>query len=223
MKNIKAITLTILIVATLTLITGFTYCSTPNDSIDTPLEVRKVEPQTMNMFVSHGHCVTPFTGKVNNLTIDLSPQKGLGNPLENMKLFFDIDPNTFFVCAEDDLTKRIKTPGLFIDKNNDKIIFKTTQLYTVGIDWYQLNGTLSIKGIEHEVQFYISGIRNGKENWPSALVLEGQINLNDWGIDYDKIVNNESKDETNKWMHFNMKIPMKQWQYDYMFQYPESN
>jgi len=218
MKTIKIITVSITILITITIVSSFTFCSATNKKHNAKLEEKKM----MNMFVSHGHCVTPFTGEITNFTLDLSPQKDMGNPIEDMKLSFEINPNTFVVCAGDELTKRIKTPGLFINKANDNITFKTTQTYTMGIDWYQLNGTLSIKGVEHSVQFYISGIREANETWPSTLVLEGQINLKDWGIDYDKIVNNKSDQINTKWMHFNMKIPMKQWQNNYMFQYPES-
>ena len=43
---------------------------------------------------------------------------------------------------------------------------------------------------------------------PSILVLEGKMNLLDWGIDYDKIVNGKSDSVPTKWMYINMKIDM---------------
>jgi len=164
--------------------------------------------QTINMFVTHGHCSTPFAGIVDNLKVIVPPREDLGNPLEDMKISFEVDPNSFNVCAGDDLTARIKTPGLFIGENNEKIIFRFTDVYTMGIDWYQVNGKISIKGVEKEVKLFVTGIRDPKEAMASSLVLEGQLNLFDWGIDYDKIVNGKSDTVPTKWLHFNMKIKM---------------
>jgi polyisoprenoid-binding protein YceI len=125
-----------------------------------------------------------------------------------MSISFDIDPNSFIVCKGEDLTARIKTPGLFIGKPNEKITFRSTQVYTMGLDWYQVNGILSIKGVEKEVQLFVTGIRDPKDTMASSLVLQGQMNLLDWGIDYDLIVNGESLSTPTKWMFINMTIDM---------------
>ena len=166
--------------------------------------------QTINVFVTHGHCNTPFSGIVDNLIVDVPKRTDLGNPLENMKIVFEVDPNSFNVCARDadDLTARIKTPGLFISETNDKITFHSTEVYTIGLDWYQLNGILSIKGVENDVKLMVTGIRDPKEAMANIIVLEGQINLLDWGIDYDKIVYGKSETVPTKWMYINMKINM---------------
>jgi polyisoprenoid-binding protein YceI len=160
------------------------------------------------LFVTHGHCSTPFAGIVENLIIDIPTRPDLGNPLENMQISFEINPNSFNVCAGDDLTKRIKTPGLFIANNNENITFRSTDIYTMGLDWYQVNGKMSIKGIEKDVKLFISGIRDKDEVMTSSLVIEAQMNLFDWGIDYDLIVNGKSDSISTKWMHFNMKIKL---------------
>lgn len=164
--------------------------------------------QTINLFVTHGHCSTPFAGIVDDLNVSVSKRDDFGNPLEGMDISFAIDPNSFNVCRGDNLTSRIKTPGLFIGKNNEKISFRSTQVYTMGIDWYQVNGKLSIKGIEKNVKLFVTGIRDPKEAMASSLVLQGQINLFDWGIDYDKIVTGESDAIPTKWMYVNMNIKM---------------
>ena len=41
---------------------------------------------------------------------------------------------------------------------------------------------------------------------PTSLVIAGQLDLFDWGIDYDKIVNGKSDSVPTKWMYINMKI-----------------
>lgn len=112
------------------------------------------------------------------------------------------------MCAGDDLTARIKTPGLFIDEYGKKITFRSTNVYTMGIDWYQVNGKMSIKGVEKDVKLFVTGIRDQKGVITRSLVLEGQMNLFDWGIDYDKIVNGKSDIVPTKWMYINMKIEM---------------
>lgn len=162
--------------------------------------------QTMNLFVTHGHCSTPFAGKVNDLSVMAVARKDGGNPLENMKISFEIDPNTFNVCRGEEFTEIIKTPGLFIGENNEKFIFKSTNVYTMGMDWYQVNGRLSIKGVERDVKFFATGIREPDASMASTLVLEGRMDLTNWGIDYDKIVNGKSDSVPTKWMHMNMRI-----------------
>jgi polyisoprenoid-binding protein YceI len=207
MKNIKYIVLSLIVLAIIIVASGFVKKSEDlNKDVFQTSENNKSK-QTINMFVTHGHCSTPFSGVVGDLKIAILYRPDLGNPLENMKISFDIDPNTFVVCSGDeDLTKRIKTPGLFIGKLNEKITFRSTSIYTMGIDWYQINGKMSIKGVESDVKLFATGIRNLNETTTTSLVLEGQMNLFDWGIDYDMIVNGKSEKITTKWMHLNLKI-----------------
>ncbi len=169
----------------------------------------KVNPvQTINLFVSHGHCSTPFGGLVSNLDINLNKRVDLGNPLEDMKIAFEIDPNSFNACSGEDVTNRVKTPGLFLTEKSENITFKSTQVYTMGMDWYQINGKLSIKGVERDVKLFATGIRAPQASMTHTLILEGQMNLLDWGIDYDLIVNGKSDEVPTKWMHINMKIDL---------------
>ena len=196
------------LVVVIIMASGFTRSMLGFDKGENMLLIEKKQYQTINMFVTHGHCSTPFSGKVDQLKVAIQKRDDLGNPLENMEISFQIDPNTFYVCAGEELTAKIKTPGLFIGENKEKITFKSTNLYTMGIDWYQVNGKLTIKGVEKEVKFFATGIRDPKEAMSSLLVIEGQINLHDWGIDYDKIVNGKSDLVPTKWMHFNMKVDL---------------
>ena len=208
MKKIKFIVFPICVLAAVVVGVGLTN-STPScqgSEVD-PIQECK-QNQTINMFVTHGHCSTPFAGNVENLNVVTMEREDLGNPLEGMKISFEIDPNSFNVCAGEDLTARIKTPGLFIGENDEKITFRSTAVYTMGLDWYQVNGQLSIKGVENDMKLFVTGIRDPKESMPSSLVLDGQLNLFDWGIDYDKIVNGQSDPVPTKWMYINMKIDM---------------
>ncbi len=187
----------------LSIISAFT---TANDK--TVITEEPTPIQMANFFVSHGHCSLPFTGKVEKLELIAPVREDQGNPIENLELSFEINPKSFMVCSGDDLTAQLHTPGLFVEEGNEKMTFRSTDIYTMGMDWYQINGKLSIKGIEREVKFFISGIRDPKASRPTMLILEGQFDLLNWGIDYDKITSGESDSVPTKWMHINMKIDM---------------
>ena len=209
MKYIKHIILSFTVLSGLSILSSYSK-SIPINNIKTETitetNVNYKEGLKANLFVTHGHCSTPFSGAVNNLDVNVPLRFDGGNPLEKLSISFEIDPDSFMVCAGEELTAKIKTPGLFIGSNNEKIIFKSTNIYTMGIDWYQINGVLSIKGVEKEVKLFASGIRGADQISTSMLILEGRMNLFDWGIDYDKIVNGKSEGIATKWMHFNMKI-----------------
>lgn len=208
MKKIKIIVTTLVVCATAVVVSGYTKGASCYQNTElAPVLVNK-ENQAINMFVTHGHCSTPFSGVVDSLKIIIPTRKDLGNPMENMSMSFEIDPNSFNVCAGEELTARIKTPGLFIGENDEKITFRSTEVFTMGMDWYQVNGRMSIKGVERGVKFFVTGIRKSDNTMPNALVLEGQLNLFDWGIDYDMIVTGNSNTTSTKWMHINMKIEL---------------
>lgn len=208
MKKIKNIVWSLVVLVIIVVSSGYAKSTSTSQKIEDTLVLEKKEIQIINLFVTHGHCSTPFMGIVDNLKVYAPKRIDLGNPLEDMAISFEVDPNSFNVCSGDDLTARIKTPGLFISDNNEKITFRSTTVYTMGLDWYQVNGKISIKGIEKDVKLFATGIREPQDAMASTLVLEGQMNLLDWGIDYDKIVNGKSDTVPTKWMYINMTIKL---------------
>lgn len=208
MKKIKNSVLPLVVLIVVIVASGYTINTSNFKKNKDTFVFKNTQRQTINLFVTHGHCSTPFTGIVNDYRVEVPIREDLGNPLEDMKISFEIDPNTFNVCAGEELTAKIKTPGLFNGENDEKITFRSTNVYTMGIDWYQVNGKMSIKGVERDVKFFVTGIRDPKDAMSSSLILEGQMNLLDWGIDYDKIVNGKSDTVPTKWMHINMKIDL---------------
>lgn len=206
MKTIKNFALIITALIMMVVISSYMKTNAADIVKTEPVDNYVPSQQMVNLFVTHGHCSTPFAGQVSNLNFIAAHKDNLSNPLENMKIDFEIDPNTFNVCKSEDLTNKIKTPGLFIGDNNEKIKFKSTQVYTMGLDWYQVNGKLSIKGVEKDVKIFATGIRKAHEIETTELVLQSQFNLLDWGIDYDKIVSGKSDQIPTKWMYLNMKI-----------------
>ena len=212
MKKIKNIVLPLIILAIIIVASGYTKNESNPSKKENLQTVDNKENQTINLFVTHGHCSTPFMGVVNDLKLDLASRSDLGNPLENMNISFEVDPNTFNVCRAEELTATIKKPGLFIGEHNEKITFRSTNVYTMGLDWYQVNGKMSIKGIEKDVKFFVTGIRDSKDTMASSLVLSGQVNLFDWGIDYDKIVSGKSDSVPTKILYINMKFDVPAYQ-----------
>ena len=205
MKKVKYLVLPFVALGALAVAFAFTTNNTSTPEEDVTIH-ENMNNQRINLFVTHGHCSTPFSGAVQNLKITAPLREDKGNPLENLQLSFDIDPDSFVACRSEDLTERVKTPGLFSGEKGEKITFRSTNVYTMGIDWYQVNGKMSIKGIERDVKFFVTGIRDPKESMATVLVLEGQMNLLDWGIDYDKIVTGKSDPVPTKWMHMNMTV-----------------
>ena len=162
--------------------------------------------QNMNLFVTHGHCSSPFSGQVENFDLQLTQRYDQGNPMEGAKVQFDINPATFTVCADRNYADKLQASGLFWTDNAEKITFKSTEIYTTGMDWYQINGNLTIKGVERKMKFFVSGIRAPQQQMATQLIFEGQINLMDYGIDYDQIVYGKTMDQPTQWMHFNMQV-----------------
>ena len=208
MKKIKNIVLILVVLVMVFVISSYDKSTSIFHKNDAVQVIENKQNQIANLFVSCGrHCSIKFKGIVEDLKVSVAIGDEFGYFLQNTKISFEIDPNSFNVRSGDDFFARIKTPGLFIGENEEKIVFRSTEIYDMGIDWYQVNGTLSIKGIEKEVILFVTGIRDSKDAKVHSLVLQGQMNLFDWGIDYNKIVGNSNTVPT-KWLHINMKIEM---------------
>ena len=159
------------------------------------------------MFVTHGHCATPFKGTVDKLKVSLDQSSYFGSGSNAMEMAFEINPKSF-VGPETQVTDRVTTSSMFMDEDNPKMVFKSTNTFKMGEDWYQINGKLSIKGIDKDVKFFATKVVNSEDPKSGLLVLEGQFNILDWGIDYDKIIYGESSSVPTQWMHINMKIDL---------------
>ena len=142
MKKIKNIVLSVVVLVLIVAFSSYTKSTVPSEKNGEIHVLDSEQNQTINMFVTHGHCSTPFGGVVDKLTVSAPIRTDLGNPLEDMKISFDVDPTTFKVCRGDDLTAIIKTPGLFIGEKKNKITFRSTNVFTMGVDWYEVNGVL---------------------------------------------------------------------------------
>lgn len=199
MKTLKL--LTIIVIGTI----GSTILYSFNQK-ETKTTAPKLRANQINLFVTHGHCSSPFAGQVSNFLIDIPKGVIDHNPIEDLKVSFDLDASTFTACYTEEITKSVQTPGLFTSSNNEPISFKSTDIYTMGLDWYVLKGVMNIKGVEHEMKFMVSGIRDSKNLYSDYLIFEGKINLEDWGINYDRMVTGKDHENPTKWMHINFKV-----------------
>jgi len=204
MKKLTRLFIPLTALLTISIAFGLIGLSTTCKQFET---VTERNSQHINLAVSHGYCSSKFSGQVKNLNLELYPRTDLGNPLEDMKLSFDIDLNTLNACNDSSLSEQLKSPGLFIKEEDDRITFKTTTTYTMGIDWYQINGVLTIKGIKHNMTWFATGIRNKNETSPTELVIQGKVNLLDWGINFDRFLFGTIDSPTN-WLHLNMVIDL---------------
>lgn len=216
MNKLKITILSVSLLATVAIVSAFRGVTPSYKKLHVAAEKEKcsIQPfkqkQSINMFVTHGHCSTPFAGIVDSLLVNIPNRNDGGNPMENFQLSFEVNPNSFAVCANEELTNDLKTPGLFVGKKNENLKFTSTNVYTMGMDWYQVNGKMAIKGVEKDVKFFLTGIREVSKVRPESFVLEGQLNLLDWGIDYEKIVNGKSSHVSTKWLHLNMRLPIEE-------------
>lgn len=182
--------------------------SKESEEFSEAMEFPSVKNGTINLFVTHGHCSTPFTGKIIDFDLKQQIREDQGNPLENMQVSFTIDPTTFVECKRDMKDSPLLKKGLFINGREDYMIFKSTDVYTMGIDWYQINGVMSIKGVEKEVKLFATGIRDPKESKSTKLIFNGELDLFEWDIDYDKIATGKSNEHPTRWMHLNMTVDL---------------
>jgi len=200
MKKLKFTLFACLIVSIVFLASSYTLEPTPIPNVWTATN------KTVNMFVSHGHCSTPFAGKFSQLEVQVPELNNQSNPLENLKLRFELDPSTFTVCNNKKQTENVTTPGLFQYSKGNPISFTSTRIFTRGLDWYEIIGNLTIKGVTKEVSFYATGIREVHKTMSDMLILEGQMDLMDWGIDYDLITTGSSNPVPTKAFHINFRI-----------------
>jgi len=208
MKKIRNSILPLIVLAIIIVASGSTKGSDPLGVDCKTRVIENKQHQSVNMFVTHGHCSTPFSGVVDELEISYPVREDLGNPLEELKISFEIDPNTFMRCNGGKIVDKFKSPDLFASDEQDKISFRSTDIYTMGMDWYQLDGIMTIKGVEREVKFFATGIRDPKKSMTDILVLQTKLNLPEWGIDYDQKGNGDLSTIANKWMYMNMKIEL---------------
>lgn len=218
MKNIKIVFISVIALTGIVIASSFVKKNPCHETTSkcTPLKkaLKKSVPtknfgelEMANMMVTHGHCSTPFMGKLDHVRTLMDHQNYDGNnPMETLRLSFDIDPKTFKEFRTPVGASKLTTPGLFTNEADDKITFTSTKVFTMGLDWYQINGKLSIKGEEHDATFFATGIRAAHEKKPKYIILHGKLDLYDWGIDYDLMVNGKTNPVPTKWMYLNMKI-----------------
>ena len=218
MKVKKYITGVIAIVAVTVISSGFIAYN--NDGTEAPTKcgepVAKVRPvnQVINFAISHGHCVLPFQGKMDQLEVKF-PQKPLeivngsifpqimeADVMKNLALSFTVNANSLNAEVGVTYTERVQSEAIFNGVNNEKISFTSREVYYLGENWYTVHGLLSIKGVSKEVYLRATPVYLKGTNIINNIIIEGDINLFDFGIDYDNNPGHASS-KTNKTMYLN--------------------
>jgi polyisoprenoid-binding protein YceI len=79
----------------------------------------------------------------------------------------------------------LKSPDFFDVENFPKITFKSTGVKDLGDDTYDVEGLLTIKGIEKQVKLNAEFAGVVKDPWgneKAGFTLSGKINRKDWGL-----------------------------------------
>ena len=82
MKKIKNIVLSLVVLVMMIVVSGYAKSTTVFQKNKAVLVLENKQNQTVNLFVTHGHCSTPFGGIVDDLIVSVPTRDDLGNPLE---------------------------------------------------------------------------------------------------------------------------------------------
>lgn len=100
MKNIKNIVLSLVVFVIMIVASSYTNSTSVFEQNEAVSVLENKQNQTINLFVTHGHCSTPFAGIVDDLILNVPTRDDLGNPLEEMSISYEIDPNSL-TCVQE--------------------------------------------------------------------------------------------------------------------------
>lgn len=178
MKTRGIITVLAIVVVSLSVI-GFTYhhddkgatCLAPVENTN--------DGTNLNLAISHGHCNMTLYGAIEEL--DLNIQK---DDLFQTSVDFKVNTNTLLVNNDADggMTESIQKEEIFDGNGEQYIEFTTKDVFQLGENWLQLRGEMSVKGVSTDVKLRATPIY--EQGNITKLVIEGQVNLYDFGIEY---------------------------------------
>ncbi len=106
---------------------------------------------------------------------------------ENAQLTFSAEVSSINT-NNTDRDNHLKSADFFDAENNPSLTFKSTGFTKIDEDHYELDGNLTIKGIEKAVKFPVefSGIMTDPwGNTKVGLNVLGKINRKDWGLNWN--------------------------------------
>lgn len=104
----------------------------------------------------------------------------------NAKVSFSIDVDSIFT-NNNDRDAHLKSDDFFAAASNPKIEFGNGKLVKVGGDKYDLEGTLTIKGVSHSIKLsaeYGGTVTDPWGNVKAGFEINGSINRKDYGLNW---------------------------------------
>lgn len=121
-------------------------------------------------------------GEFKNFSIEVS-----GNDIFNSSLTVNIDPSSIYT-NNDQRDIHLKSPDFFDADNHKQLTFTSTSFNKKDDEIYELNGKLTIKGIEKEVVLEVEYGGINKDPWgneKAGFSISGKINRKDWGLNWN--------------------------------------
>ncbi|MFT7590601.1 MAG: polyisoprenoid-binding protein YceI [bacterium] len=144
-----------------------------------------------------------FYGKTRDLNLYFNEDNQ-----EDFKVRFSVKTTSLNVYGDnDDLTLGLRTKKMFDASGHNTIAFRTEDIFVLGEDWFQVRGKMKIKGIEKTVRLQASPVTSSGNG--HTWILEGKINLDDFGIHSDLPEHAPDSEMGGHMMFLNMKVPRK--------------
>lgn len=134
-----------------------------------------------NFSISHGHCQLPLEARFTDVKINWGESLSDG-----LKIDFDISTHSIVAIGEEsgEWTQKMRSPASFDPGRHPTMSFVSKDSYHIGKDWYQVNGTLTIKGKSLPASFHARPVFDhaGCGRTVQKIVVNGDVNLKDYGV-----------------------------------------
>ena len=131
------------------------------------------------------HLMSRVTGRFNDFTgaVNIDPANPSASSVE-----FTI--NAASINTDNaDRDKHLKSPDFFDVEKNPAITFKSTKVTPAGKDKYNVDGTLTMRGVSKPVSLPVEFLGFGKDpygNEKAGFAVETTLNRKDYGISWNK-------------------------------------
>jgi polyisoprenoid-binding protein YceI len=131
--------------------------------------------------------ITNVSGSFSDFTASLDQE---GDSFANASIRFSAKVDSISTGNEQ-RDGHLKSPEFFDTASHPEITFESTSFTLVEGDDWKLNGTLTIKGVSHNVSLDVEfgGIQNDPwGNTKSGFSLKGKINRKDFGLNWNAVL-----------------------------------
>ena len=131
------------------------------------------------------HLMSRVTGRFNDFTgtINVDPANPAASTVEFTINAASVDTDNA------DRDKHLKSPDFFDVEKNPTITFKSTKVTPAGNNKYNVEGTLTMRGVSKQVTLPVEFLGFGKDPWgneKAGFAIETTLNRKDYGILWNK-------------------------------------